>query len=359
MIQGIMQYDFNNLMCKANRIAKAGLDYILDFEDVLNIEDGVRFKRIRNTSKFRFVMRHDNTKFEIEIPEDESPEIHSKYWKQVSIQNAVNSRTKFREILFRNDIGDQITHAYPDIEWNEEFHDKYETYIIQGISYSSDEDSQMGRGYIYATAKYNKNDSSNADLINKPRYDFVLIKFEGYNTPTLARIIIMFTIDAITENSAEENQIMVVLQLLTESDDKEDANMINQSMGPVYKWAGLIRGSMSGSHVIVAVQSIMRPIFVVPIFREGYNDLKPSPIDRYVALDRHFFERSGWDVENNSSISFHTVEDQMSYLSVNQTAAKLFMSSSIDKERNIPPPDDDDNSSTGTMCTSSDEEDSC
>jgi len=296
-------------------------------------------------------MRHDNSNFEIEIPEDDDPTIHLKYWKQVSTQTAVNSWTKLRELLFRNDVGEQITHAYPSIEWNEEFHEKYETYIIQGMSYTSDEESQMGRGCIYATAKYNKNDS---ESVHKPRYDFVLIKFEQYDTPTLARTILMFTIDAVSGDIDEESQIMVVLQLLVESEDKEDENIINQSLGVVYKWAGLRKGSMNGIHAIVSAQSIMRPIFVVPVFRDGYNDLKPSQLDRFVALDRCFFERSGWDVENNSLISFKSVEDQKSYLSKNQTAAKLFRSVDAPEGND----DEDDDSSMDSCSHSSSDEDS-
>jgi len=57
--------------------------------------------------------------------------------------------------------------------------------------------------------------------------------------------------------------------------------------------------------------------------------MKPSCLDRYVALDRCFFERCGWDIEINSSIMFKNVEEQRLYLRQNQTATKLFMSSSV------------------------------
>jgi len=354
MIQGIMQYDFNNLMCKAIKIAKDGLDYILEFAGAINIQDGVKFQRIMNTSKFRFFIKLDNSKFDLALPEMDSQVNHQNYWKQVSTQNAVNSLTKFRDLLLQNDIGEQINHAYPEVQWDEEFPNKYETYIIQGISYTSDEESQMGEGCIYATAKYNKNDT---EVVRKPRYDFVLIQFEDNNKPTLARIILMFSIDSITDTD-DESKIMVVLQLLIESDD----NHIKQCIGVLYKWAGLQKGSINGSHAIVPAQSIMRPAFVVPIFREGYNDMKPSYLDRYVALDRSFFERSGWDVENNSSITFKDVEEQRLYLCSNQTSARLFMpsvevrnhSSAVENNAN-----DDDSSLSGShFHDSSEDEDS-
>ena len=102
----------------------------------------------------------------------------------------------------------------------------------------------------------------------------------------------------------------------------------------------------------------MRPVFVVPVFREGYNDMKPSYLDRYVALDRSFFERSGWDVENNSSIVFENVEEQRSYLCRNQTAARLFMPSVNLKGSPVANIFDDDYSGNSEECSSSDGDES-
>ena len=135
-------------------------------------------------------------------------------WKAISKQSVINTPNKLRSFLFSQNIGEKITLAYPNIQWDRKFNIKYNTFIIQAISYESDNESQMGIGTIYATSKYNKNDSSTEDL-EKPRYDYVYIKYEN-NLPVVCRIILMFTIrpKENTIDGDEEESILLLVQLM-------------------------------------------------------------------------------------------------------------------------------------------------
>jgi len=279
MINGIMQYDFNNLLTTAHQIATNGSSYGKEAE---NIVDGVKFQRIMSTSKFPFNMSFDNSNFTISIAENEKNEVHVNYWKTVSLHSAVNSRTKFRDILFKHNVGDEIAHSYSSIAWNKEFEVKYRTHIIQGISYVSDEESQMGKGCIYATAKYNRNTDDESE--GRPRHDFVLLQFEGADAPTLARILLFFTIDKVSdEGDNEDSKIMLLSQLLV----LDEKSSLTLGFGQVFEWAAG-QTPKSFSYAIVPVESIIRPVFVVPIFREGYSELNPNYHDRFIGLDRVF-----------------------------------------------------------------------
>ena len=94
------------------------------------------------------MMLHDNSDFIIEDNDAQN-------WGKISKQQRIDSPNKFREFLFDNNIGAVITQAY-NINWNRKFNLNYDTFIIQAISYISDEESQMGKGTIYATTKYNE-----------------------------------------------------------------------------------------------------------------------------------------------------------------------------------------------------------
>ena len=73
---------------------------------------------------------------------------------------------------------------------------------------------------------------------------------------------------------------------------------------------------------IVPVQSIMRPLFVIPIFRDGYNLLNPNYLDRFIVLDRKYCDRSGWDRDNQNYTRFTNSVAQQEYLNENQTTGR-------------------------------------
>jgi len=332
MTNGIMLHDYNRLLNVANQIVKHGLDYIPNCTGVLNLLEGVRFQRISNTTAFPFLMQFDNSEFQIDNTTDHD------YWKTVSVQFCLNTPKKFRDFLFGNRIGDAITHAYPSISWNERFAIDYGTKIVQGISFVSDEESQMGKGTIYATARYNKNDQSD-DFATKPRYDYVFIQYEGEDDtcPSLARVILMIEIEDLRKGNAEavgDAMIILFVQLMQRCDDygrEITKKNHNGMLGDLYKWLPVNSRRTSSSleyyrYDIVAVQSIIRPAFVIPIFREGYNPVHPNPLDRFIVLDRRYFDRSGWGIVNKSSVAVDSPAEQNDYLSRNQTEANMLKS---------------------------------
>ena len=265
-----------------------------------------------NTSKFQFMMFHNNSDFIVEDDDIAN-------WKAISKQSIINTPTKLRNFLFSQNIGEKITLSFPNIQWNRKFNIKYDTFIIQAISYESDNESEMGIGTIYATSKYNKNDSSTED-IEKPRYDYVYIKYENA-LPVVCRIILMITIRP-KENTIdvdEEESILLLVQLMHQMTEQ---NEINTHLGDVYQWASKLKQNISMDYDIVPVQSIMRPLFVIPIFRDGYNLLNPNYLDRFIVLDRKYFDRSGWDRDNQNYTRFTNSVAQQEYLNENQTTGR-------------------------------------
>lgn len=326
MINGIMQYDFNRMLKIVDSIVEEGMEYTTKKSNRI---DGVRFRRLLNASQYHFLITFDNAEFVIENEEDPD------YWKSVSAQSCINTPEKFREFLFQNDVGYSITYSYPSIEWNEQFAINYETAVIHGISFTSDDDSQMGEGTIYATTRYNKNDRKD-DFADKPRYDFVLINYN--DQAILVRVLLMFAIYSTKDDneSPRDEKIMLLVQLMHKSEAlKEEA-----ILGDLYMWTA--GDTYQFYYDIVSVQCIMRPVFVVPLLREGYNQLNPSHLDRFVALDRSFFDRSGWEIENNSGIRFEGPEDQEAFMLNQQTDARLFTKASSTQNNEEEKTGDDD-----------------
>jgi len=175
----------------------------------------------------------------------------------------------------------------------------------------------MGKGTIYATAKYNKSDQLDAST-TRPRYDYVFVQYE--DNYALARVLLIFTVEERFEHdghgvTGQGPNIFLIIQLLIQC---KNVNSLNTKLGDLYEWASL---NGTYSYDIVPVQTVLRPAFVIPIFRKGYNLLSPSHLDRFVALDRKFFDRSGWDMTNNATTVFHNTADQIMFLKSNQTVA--------------------------------------
>ena len=319
MINGIMQSDHNRMINNIEIIVTEGLNYANIRRPIQT--EGVSFKRVMNTRKFQFMMFYNNSDFIIEDDDNAN-------WKAISKQSVINTPNKLRSFLFSQNIGEKITLAYPNIQWDRKFNIKYNTFIIQAISYESDNESQMGIGTIYATSKYNKNDSSTEDL-EKPRYDYVYIKYEN-NLPVVCRIILMFTIrpKENTIDGDEEESILLLVQLMYKMTEQ---NEIITHLGDVYQWASKLQRNISMDYDIVPVQSIMRPVFVIPIFRDGYNLLNPTYLDRFIVLDRKYFDRSGWDRDSQIYTRFTNSVAQQQYLNENQTTGR-YITTAVDMD---------------------------
>ena len=180
----------------------------------------------------------------------------------------------------------------------------------------------MGRGTIYATTKYNKNDSN--DYQEKPRYDYVYIKYEN-NNMVLVRILLIIMIKESEDNedmSDDEEKILLLVQLMYKMSVHDE---IRTNLGDVYQWTRKHHNATGFEYDIVPVQAIIRPAFVVPVLRDGYNGLHSSYIDRFIVLDRKYFDRSGWDTNSQSYTIFNNVDDQQRYVNENQTEAMRLM----------------------------------
>ena len=330
MIKGIMKCDYNRLMDNIEKIVTEGTKFADIKNPSINVV-GVTFQRILNTSKFQFIMLYDNSDFVID--DDDDPQ----YWSKVGKQQCMDSPNKFRDFIFGHQIGKVIMQAYPTIQWNRRFIINYDTYIIQAISYKSDQESQMGTGTIYATSKYNKNDSSD-DYVDKPRYDYVYIKYD--NDIVLVRILLILMIEKRIPSEdveVEDEMIMLLVQLMYKMNTHVD---IKTNLGDVYQWARDARNDRAYEYDIVPVQSIIRPAFVIPVLREGYNGISPSYLDRFIVLDRKFFDRSGWDTVNQTYTHFDNVAEQAQYINEHQTEAKRLMKSNSVQEDNNSDQDD-------------------
>ena len=73
---------------------------------------------------------------------------------------------------------------------------------------------------------------------------------------------------------------------------------------------------------------------MIPVLREGYNGISPSYLDRFIVLDRKFFDRSGWDTVNQTYTHFDNVAEQAQYINEHQTEAKRLMKSNSVQEDN-------------------------
>ena len=207
----------------------------------------------------------------------------------------------------------------------------YNMYFIKGFTYSSGEDSQMGSGTIYATPKYNNN-TKYAYYSDKPRYDYVYIKYD--NDIVLVRILLILMIEKrIPSKDVEEEDEMIML--LVQSMYKMNTHAdIKTNLGDVYQWASDAGNDRAYEYDIVPVQSIIRPAFAIPVLREGYNGISPSYLDRFIVLDRKFFYRSGWDTVNQTYTQLDNVAEQAQYINEHQTEAKRLMKSNSVQEDN-------------------------
>ena len=72
--------------------------------------------------------------------------------------------------------------------------------------------------------------------------------------------------------------------------------------------------------------------------RKTYNPLNAIYSDRFIVLDRKYFDKSGWENNNLIYTNFNTVEEQIRYIFINQSSAQL-----INKQQEV---DVDDNNSS-------------
>jgi len=310
MTRHIIMYDHQRLTAITSDILSDKL-----MEKV--VVDKVTFRRISNLPKYVLFVPYRYTKpIYVGVP-GAAEGIADNDWPKVCSQRALDSIVNLTVFLQTYNIHELIQTHYK-VRCDKTFNQCYEMHIIQGISYSSDEESQMGTGTIYACSRYNKRDR-NTDP-DKPRYDYVFIKYECIPEPVLVRVLLFIEINRL-ELSTEENEEMIVLLVQNLIKVPKTESML----GDTYQFAGDPENKSHFNFDIVPVQSIIRPAFVVPIFTKEYNPVCHKGSDRFRVLDRMFFDRSGWQ-SNADCLNdrLETAAQRESYIVENQTAARIF-----------------------------------
>jgi len=302
------------------RISVHDYQRLLKFrQDMINVKnpshaniDGVIFRRILNRTSVEILVTYDYS-------EDILVEAHwLENWALICAQYCLNSPSNLTKFLKKYKFHDILQQEY-SLQWDLSFNQRYKISIIPGILYKSDEESGMGNGTIYACARFNKNDSK--EHKNKSRYDYVFIDY-GNHGPVLARILLILhitPIDCEENDNEEDSKILLLIQHLIKTPKSGSA------MGEIYEFASEPNDTNMFRFDIVTVQSILRPAFVVPVFRKSYNPLSHSAEDRFWVLDRRFFDRSGWET-NTFENDLNTPHKQREYITNHQTANRILRS---------------------------------
>jgi len=296
------------------------------------VVDKVTFRRIANLPKYDLFVPYGYTKpIYVGVP-GAAEGIADKDWPKVCSQRALNSVVNLTKFLQTYNIHEVIQSHYK-VQCDITFNQCYEMHIIQGVSYSSDEESQMGTGTIYACARHNIRDRSSDP--DKPRYDYVFIKYDCVLEPVLVRILMFIQINRL-HRTKEENEVMIVLlvQKLIKVPKTECV------LGDTYQFAGDPGNNVLFNFDIVPVQSIIRPAFVVPIFSKEYSPVFHKASDRFRVLDRMFFDRSGWQNNVDRLNRLDTIAQRESFIAENQTSDRIFSIDSV--EDNVIEDDDED-----------------
>jgi len=329
MTRQINVYDYHRLTTIKN-------DILADKMVEKVIVDKVIFRRIANLPKYDlFVPYGYSERIYVGVPgADEG--ISDKDWSNVCSQRALNSLVHLSKFLQTYMIHEVIQTHYK-VRCDKTFNQIFEMHIIQGVSYSSDEESQMGNGTIYACARHNIRDRRSDP--NKPRYDYVFIKYDCILEPVLVRILMFVEINRLQRTTVEnENMIVLLVQKLIKVPKTECL------LGDTYQFAGDPENKALFNFDIVPVQSIIRPAFVVPIFSKEYNPVFHKGSDRFRVLDRMFFDRSGWQSFDRLNDGLDTIAQRESYIAENQTSSRIFPKNTVtDVEVGVPMMNPQDN----------------
>ena len=139
-------------------------------------------------------------------------------------------------------------------------------------------------------------------------------------------------------NIFEETKIFLIVQHLIEF--PENRKEKQKTLGVQYQWAGNPTKANQFLYDIITVQMVLRPVMVIPsitrltktsknklqpekLLSLQYNPLEPSVQDRFHFIDRHFFDRSGWEkvIVNDNVLELDTnnIQKTMNYLDNNMT----------------------------------------
>ena len=185
----------------------------------------------------------------------------------------------------------------------------------------------IGTGKLYATTRYNLN--AKCGIAHKPRYDYALITMtvgENETTSVLVKLLLFIFIELRSKYypSKEEEQlsckndiICLAQELILDKNDRLSGSL---RLGTKYMWAANPFNPNEFKYLFLPVEAILRPVMVIPEYSKGrFIDInRPKRTDRFYMIDRNFFDRSGWPMENLSEANDFNMEDnQANYLREN------------------------------------------
>jgi len=285
-----------------------------ELNPIVTTQDGVEFRRILNMTAYGIYIKYDYSE-DVDI-EDEIE------WISICPVFWLNSQRKFTAFLKKYKFHELIEEYY-GVHWDLTFNQKFQLDIVPGIFFRSDDESQMGSGTMYACNRYNKNDSK--DDFDKSRHDFVFINYFGQKEAILSRIMVFMEVSPINSTLRKTDKatriILLVQQLI------KVPQVAGSILGDIYQYASEPGHRTEFKFDIVPVQAILRPAFVVPVFREAYNTTHSKPEDKFWVLDRKFFDRSGWASDFDAN-ELQTPNQQEAYIQAHQIGNRILEKSS-------------------------------
>jgi hypothetical protein len=193
-------------------------------------------------------------------------------------------------------------------------------YLVEGMTYSADEDSGLGKGHIHCTPRFN--------LTDHPKHDFVEVDVEvmerngttsrGKQPAQVVAFLQVIVPNDVANNRAFSSRYFAFLQYLeletvspqlAKAPKKVPVIQPHESIFNRYKWEQTNyndrHSQLSFQVNIVEHTSILQLAWVVPDFRsiEVNSSLRenyissPKTADRYWYVPRSFTDRSGWNIE--------------------------------------------------------------
>ena len=296
------------------RIHNEGNTVIEEFE-INQCDDQVTYSTMNKFKKipFRLIFRGDYSELYINDP-----------WNRVSLHEPIHSIAGFMQLVSKCNFVERVN-EYCKIDWINDIY-KYNTYTVGAIKFVSDPKS-IGTGKLYATTRYNLN--AKCGIAHKPRYDYALITMtvgENETTSVLVKLLLFIFIELRSKYypSKEEEQlsckndiICLAQELILDKNDRLSGSL---RLGTKYMWAANPFNPNEFKYLFLPVEAILRPVMVIPEYSKGrFIDInRPKRTDRFYMIDRNFFDRSGWPMENLSEANDFIMEDnQANYLREN------------------------------------------
>jgi hypothetical protein len=165
--------------------------------------------------------------------------------------------------------------------------------LLTGISFEGNTESRMGKGFIYSTGIFNKQDT-------KPRYDFVRLNC-GDSSITLAQVVSFVEI----QDKETVRIAAIVLYLDLKQKKKSVVKKSHCEYFAKYVWRIIgYRGKTPIYDVgMVDVWSLMGPAIVIADFSTAVVAGRPSVRDEFFYVSPEWIDRGGYDLDEDELIA--------------------------------------------------------